>query len=60
MTDVFEAAQELGMSVNPDVNSGNPIGMGMGASCMFDGERTTAADYLKTAPLSKPFTLNCY
>ncbi|KUJ20239.1 glucose-methanol-choline oxidoreductase-like protein [Mollisia scopiformis] len=50
MADVFEAAQEVGMDVNLDVNSGNPIGMGMGAGCVYDGERTTAADYLKNAP----------
>jgi len=26
LTDVFQAAEELGLGVNPDVNSGNPIG----------------------------------
>lgn len=30
LADVFIAAQEVGMGVNQDVNSGNPIGMGMG------------------------------
>lgn len=49
LTDVFVAAQEMGMGVNPDVNSGNPIGMGMGAACMHKGLRTTSSAYLKDA-----------
>lgn len=46
------------MGVNPDVNSGNPIGMGMGAGCMYDGERTTAADYLNNAPSNLTIMVN--
>lgn len=38
------------MGVNPDVNSGNPIGMGLGAACMYKGVRTTASAYLEDAP----------
>lgn len=49
MTDVFVAAEETGLGINKDVNSGNPIGMGMGASCLYQGARTTAAAYLKDA-----------
>lgn len=30
VADVFVAAEEVGLGTNPDVNSGNPIGMGMG------------------------------
>lgn len=47
LTDVFQAAEELGLGVNPDVNSGNPIGMGLAAGCMYQGSRTTAAAYCK-------------
>jgi hypothetical protein len=34
LTNLFKAAEETRMGVNPDVNSGNPIGMGIGAACM--------------------------
>lgn len=50
LTDVFIAAEEVGFGVNPDVNSGNPIGMGLGAAGLFNGERTTAYAYLENAP----------
>lgn len=50
MEAVFRAAEETGMGVNPDVNSGNPIGMGIGAACMYKGSRTTASSYLADAP----------
>ena len=50
LEDVFIAAEEVGLGVNPDVNSGNPIGMGMGAATMYQGRRTTAASYLSNAP----------
>ncbi|KAH6718962.1 glucose-methanol-choline oxidoreductase-like protein [Leptodontidium sp. MPI-SDFR-AT-0119] len=56
--DVFVAAEELGLGVNPDVNSGNPIGMGMGATCAYQGERTTASSYLKDAPSNLTLALN--
>ncbi|KAF4630105.1 hypothetical protein G7Y89_g8033 [Cudoniella acicularis] len=48
--DIFIAAEETGMGVNNDVNNGNPIGMGMGAGCMYQGVRTTASAYLENAP----------
>jgi choline dehydrogenase-like flavoprotein len=50
LTDVFKAAEEIGLGINPDVNSGNPIGMGLGAGCMYRGLRTTASAYLESAP----------
>ena len=55
---MFIAAEEVGMGVNPDVNSGNPIGMGMGAACMYQGARTTAASYLKNAPSNLTVAVN--
>lgn len=51
LTDVFIAAKQAGLPLNTDVNSGNPIGMGMGSSCMHNGLRTTASSYL---PLMGP------
>jgi choline dehydrogenase-like flavoprotein len=32
------------------VNNGNPIGLGMGAGCMYKGTRTTASAFLQDAP----------
>lgn len=58
IADVFIAAEELGMGVNPDVNSGNPIGMGLGATCAYNGERTTASSYLRDAPSNLTLALN--
>lgn len=55
---MFVAAEEIGLTVNPDVNSGNPIGMGMGATCAYKGERTTATSYLQDAPSNLTFALN--
>lgn len=58
LADVFLAAEQIGLPINPDVNSGNPIGMGMGAACMYKGERTTARSYLQGAPKNLTMLLN--
>ncbi|KAI9050741.1 hypothetical protein LZ554_004861 [Drepanopeziza brunnea f. sp. 'monogermtubi'] len=58
LTDVFVAAEEIGLGINPDVNSGNPIGMGMGATCAYQGSRTTASAYLENAPSNLTIALN--
>ncbi|KAG0649714.1 alcohol dehydrogenase [Hyphodiscus hymeniophilus] len=58
LEDVWIAAEEVGLGVNPDVNSGNPIGMGMGAACMYQGARTTAASYLEDAPSNLTVAVN--
>ncbi|TVY48290.1 Alcohol dehydrogenase [acceptor] [Lachnellula occidentalis] len=50
VADSFIAAEEIGLGVCKDVNSGNPIGMGMGAGCMYKGSRTSASDFLENAP----------
>lgn len=48
---VFEAAQEVGFGVNPDVNNGNPIGMGIGTVCIYKGIRVTSSSaYLTNFP----------
>ena len=48
---VFEAARQSGWLVNPDVNSGNPIGMGIGSACVHNGVRVTAKSaYLNSPP----------
>ncbi|KAK5118456.1 hypothetical protein LTR62_002970 [Meristemomyces frigidus] len=49
--DIFVAAEQSGLPTNQDVNSGNPIGMGMGTVCIHNCKRLTAADaYLQNAP----------
>ncbi|KAK2626971.1 hypothetical protein QTJ16_004146 [Diplocarpon rosae] len=58
LTDVFVAAEETGLGLNPDVNSGNPIGMGMGPTCVYKGSRTTASSYLENAPQNLTIVLN--
>jgi choline dehydrogenase-like flavoprotein len=47
---VFKAAEEVGFGVNPDVNNGNPIGMGIGTVCIYKGIRVTSS----SAYLSRP------
>ncbi|KAI5927601.1 glucose-methanol-choline oxidoreductase-like protein [Camillea tinctor] len=49
--DLFVAAEETGLGVNRDVNSGNPIGMGIGPVCIHNGTRITSSlAYLQNAP----------
>ena len=50
--DIFVAASQAGLPLNEDVNSGNPIGMGMGSvSITPGGQRLTAASaYLQYLP----------
>jgi choline dehydrogenase-like flavoprotein len=48
--DVFTAAEQVGHQVNPDVNDGDPIGMGMGSVCIAKDVRATSS----SAYLSKP------
>jgi choline dehydrogenase-like flavoprotein len=45
--DLFVAAQQLEVTINRDINSGNPIGLGMGTLNCFEGKRVTAATYLE-------------
>ncbi|KAI1633044.1 glucose-methanol-choline oxidoreductase-like protein [Biscogniauxia mediterranea] len=50
-SDLFVAAEETGLGVNPDVNSGNPIGMGIGPVCIHNGIRITSSlAYLQDVP----------
>ena len=49
--DLFTAAEQSGHRVNPDVNDGDPIGMGMGSVCTAKGIRATSASaYLSQPP----------
>jgi choline dehydrogenase-like flavoprotein len=50
LDDVFIAAEELGLGVNPDITSGNPLGMGLGPSTLRFGDRSTASQYLDDSP----------
>lgn len=47
LLDIFEQA---GFPLNPDHNSGNPIGMSVLINSAHNGRRTTAADILVDAP----------
>lgn len=48
--DVFKAAEEVGLGANSDVNNGNPIGMGIGPVCIYNGIRVTSSSaYLSDA-----------
>ncbi|KAF1994742.1 GMC oxidoreductase [Amniculicola lignicola CBS 123094] len=49
--DIFTAAEQVGHRINPDVNNGDPIGMGMGTVCIAKGIRATSASaYLSNPP----------
>jgi choline dehydrogenase-like flavoprotein len=51
LENIFIAAEQAGLPTNPDVNSGNPIGMGLASVCIYKGKRLTAKDaYLANAP----------
>lgn len=45
--DLFE---EYGLPLNPDINSGNPLGMALCPNTALKGQRTTAAAFLEKAP----------
>lgn len=49
--DIFKAVEESGLPTNKDVNSGDPIGMGMSNVCIYEGKRiTSASSYLADRP----------
>jgi choline dehydrogenase-like flavoprotein len=49
--DIFVAAEESGLKTNPDINSGDAIGMGMGSICLYKGQRlTSSSTYLAGSP----------
>jgi len=51
MPELIDAAIEKGMTYNTDINSGNPIGIGICASTAQKGRRTTSAlAYLEDRP----------
>lgn len=55
----FEAAKQCGMALNPDINSGNPIGLGMAPACIYDGRRHSASSaYLSDHPPNLKILLN--
>jgi choline dehydrogenase-like flavoprotein len=58
--DIFVAAAQAGLPLNQDVNSGDPIGMGMGTvSIASDGRRLTAANaYLQYVASNLTITAN--
>ena len=51
MGDIFVAAEQSGLTTNQDVNSGDPLGMGMGSVCIHESRRLTASiAYLSQPP----------
>jgi choline dehydrogenase-like flavoprotein len=40
---IFLAAEQIGMRINPDINDGDPIGLGMGTVNCWGGKRIYAA-----------------
>ena len=50
LLDVADAAEEFGFPINQDINSGNPVGIGLFPSTSRDGVRNTAADAFLTDP----------
>lgn len=59
--DVFQAAEQVGFGINPDVNSGNPIGLGVGTICIYQGARITSSTaYLKNPPGNLTIVCNAH
>lgn len=57
--DVFTAAEQSGHRMNPDVNDGDPIGMGMGSVCIAKGIRSTSSSaYLANPPTNLNILVN--
>lgn len=42
--DIFVAAEQSGMPKNPDVNTGNAIGMGIGSMAIYNGQLVSAVN----------------
>lgn len=50
MGDLLAALEESGSKINPDINSGDPIGWGPCPSSAYNGVRSTAADLVLNRP----------
>ncbi|KAI9718202.1 MAG: hypothetical protein M1812_004192 [Candelaria pacifica] len=59
IVDIIDAAEEAGLPTNKDLNSGNPIGMGVPPSTSSSGRRVTAASaYLENTPKNLTIVTN--
>ncbi|KAF2239556.1 GMC oxidoreductase [Viridothelium virens] len=59
MTEVADAAEEFGFPINKDINSGDPIGIGLFPSTSKGGIRNTAADaFLSDPPANLKIQIN--
>lgn len=47
---MLDTSHEAGYSLNPDMNSGDPIGVGVAPSTAVQGLRSTAADFVSNPP----------
>lgn len=50
--ETLKALEESGCKMNPDINSGDPMGFGPSPSSAYNGLRTTSADLLTNAPVN--------
>jgi choline dehydrogenase-like flavoprotein len=50
--DIYTAAEQVDLATNPDINSGNPMGLGMGSCCIYKGQRLTSSIAYLSQPLS--------
>ncbi|KAF2103564.1 alcohol oxidase [Rhizodiscina lignyota] len=58
---VYTAAEQIGWRINPDVNNGDPIGLGMGTTCIYKGQRlTSTSTYLPTPPPNLTIGTNAF
>lgn len=54
---IYLAAEQSNLIINKDINSGDPIGMGMGSVCIYKGKRLTSAmAYLQDPPSNLTIT----
>jgi choline dehydrogenase-like flavoprotein len=59
--DIFTAAEQIGHKTNPDVNNGDPIGMGMGSVCIAKDLRATSSSaYLSHPPPNLKITVDSH
>ncbi|KAI1214225.1 GMC oxidoreductase [Annulohypoxylon truncatum] len=50
LTEILDCFEQAGFPLNPDHNSGNPIGMSVSINSCQNGVRSTAADLITPAP----------
>lgn len=60
LEEIFHAAEQSGLPLNADLNSGQPIGLGLGALTIKDALRVSSSSvYLKNVPANLKIVTNC-